>query len=38
MNDLLVVPALDYGNQLMKPEPPVRIREEVLRKVRGLEP
>src|SRR5574341_111681 len=36
MNDLLV-PALDYGSELMKPEPATRIREAVLQRVKELE-
>jgi nicotinate phosphoribosyltransferase len=36
MNDLLI-PALDNGSQLMKPESPARIREEAMRRVKELE-
>jgi nicotinate phosphoribosyltransferase len=36
MNDILI-PALDYGNQLMKPEPPAKIREAVMQRVKELE-
>jgi len=35
-NDLLI-PALDHGQQLMKPEPPSRVRESVLEHISRLE-
>ena len=36
MNDILV-PALDYGSELMKPETPARIRDAVLQRLKELE-
>ncbi len=36
MNDLLV-PALDHGSELMKPEPPARIRDAVLQRMKELD-
>lgn len=36
MNDILF-PALEYGSRLMQTEPPARIREEVMQRVKELE-
>jgi nicotinate phosphoribosyltransferase len=33
----LLVPVIDYGKELVTPEPPARIRQRVLESVKGLE-